>query len=51
MVELNVINGTKHLHLGGNVEKFEAVIGEPPETSSELTLFQALDKLNQVCMY
>jgi len=47
VIELNVINGTKHLHLGGNVEKFEAVIGEPPETSSELTLFQALDKLNQ----
>ena len=48
MVELNVINGTKHLHLGGNVETFEAVIGEPPETSSELTLVQALAKLNQV---
>jgi len=47
VVELNVINGTKHLHLGGNVETFEAVIGEPPETSSELTLVQALAKLNQ----
>ena len=48
MIEISVINGTKHIHLGGNVEAFEAVIGEPPETSSEVTLIQALAKLNQV---
>ena len=48
MIEISVINGTKHIHLGGNVEAFEAVIGEPPETSSETTLIQALAKLNQV---
>jgi len=47
VIELNVINGTLHLHLGGNVEKFEAVIGEPPATSSELTLIQALEQINQ----
>jgi len=47
VIEISVINGTKHIHLGGNVETFEAVIGEPPETSSEVTLVQALDKLNQ----
>ena len=48
VIELNVINGTLNLNLGGNVDAFEAVIGEPPATSSELTLIQALGKINQV---
>ena len=48
VIELNVINGTLNLNLGGNVDSFEAVIGEPPATSSELTLIQALGKINQV---
>ena len=43
-----MINGTLNLNLGGNVDAFEAVIGEPPATSSELTLIQALGKINQV---
>jgi len=47
VIELNVINGTLNLNLGGNVDAFEAVIGEPPATSSELTLIQALGKINQ----
>ena len=48
VIELNVINGTHWLNLGGNVETFEAVIGEPPATSSGVTLIQALEKINQV---
>ena len=48
VIELRVLNGTQFLNLGGNVETFEAVIAEPPETSSQVTLLQALTKLNQV---
>ena len=48
VIELQVLNGTHWLNLGGNVETFEAVIAVPPETSSQVTLLQALTKLNQV---
>ena len=48
VIELQVLNGTHWLNLGGNVETFEAVIAVPPETSSQVTLQQALTKLNQV---
>ncbi len=48
MIELNIINGTHWLNLGGDVETFEAVIGQPPSTSSEVTLLQALEQLNKV---
>lgn len=48
LLELKIINGTHWLHLGGNVETFEAVIGEPPATSSEVTLVQALEEINKV---
>lgn len=47
LLELKIINGTHWLHLGGNVERFEAVIGEPPATSSEVTLVQALEEINK----
>ena len=48
VIQLNVINGTKWVNLGGQIETFEAVIGKPPETSSDLSLAQALIKINQV---
>ena len=48
VIELSVINGTHWLNLGGNVETFKPVIGEPPDTASETTLTQALDRLNEV---
>jgi len=47
VLELSVINGTHWLHLGGDVEAFKPVLGEPPETSSETTLMQALGRLNE----
>jgi len=47
VIQLNVINGTKWVGLGGNVETFEAVIGRPPMTSSDITLKQALSRINQ----
>jgi len=47
VIQLNVINGTKWVNLGGQIETFEAVIGKPPETSSDLSLAQALIKINQ----
>ena len=51
VIQLNVINGTKWVGLGGNVETFEAVIGRPPMTSSDITLKQALSRINQVISY
>ncbi len=48
VIQLNVINGTHWLHLGGDVEDFIAVLGKPPATSSDTTLHDALLKLNSV---
>ena len=48
LVKLQVINGTNWLNLGGDVHSFKLVLGKPPSTSSDVTLLEALDQLNQV---
>lgn len=48
LLRVAVINGTLWLHLGGNVHDFQLVIGKPPQTSSGISLEQALGELVQV---
>ena len=48
LMSLNVVNGTKWLNLGGNLDDFGLVLGIPPATSSDLTLNSAIEILNKV---
>ena len=42
LLQLNVINGTQWLHLGGSLDTFDLVLGRPPSTSSDLGLAEAV---------
>lgn len=42
LLQLNVINGTQWLHLGGSLDTFDLVLGSPPSTSSDLGLAEAV---------
>ena len=46
--KLNVINGTIWLSQKGDVAKFAPVLGSPPASSSDISLAQAMQALNEV---
>ena len=51
LLQINVINGTQWLNLGGQLNDFELVVGKPPETSSDLTLTDVLQRMTNVRRY
>ena len=44
LLSIPVINGTRWLNLGGSVDRFELVVGQPPRTSSDLGLEEAIER-------
>lgn len=47
LLQLNVINGTQWLHLGGSLDTFDLVLGRPPSTSSDMNLAGAVAAATQ----
>jgi len=47
LLQLNVINGTQWLHLGGSLDTFDLVLGRPPSTSSDMNLAEAVAAASQ----